>query len=331
MHVIKTYFIVISIMVLSLLIITPLNALAGNKYKAAPVFSDPDHVSDMGDGWSEKPIKYKPSVGDVKLNVLINQQVSSALLPLAEKFAAERKVDIEFGVGTCGISAGALSRKEVDMGGYCCSPGKIDRLPGLKFHTLGITPLLVLVNKDNPVENVSLQQARKLFSGELTNWQQVGGPDLPVTPLGMLHCKKRPGHWRMILSKANMYSAEFKVTGNINDTLSMVAGTPGGIGFEIIVNVRSFEMSDKVKALKIDGHDPLNLKRMRLGLYPFYRALGVTTWEGANVANPLADELADFMVKQTKIIGSDNGIVHAEALRKEGWQFKGNELVGDIK
>jgi phosphate transport system substrate-binding protein len=53
--------------------------------------------------------------------------------------------------------------------------------PGnLKFHPLVIEKLTPIVHPENPVKSLSKDQLRDLFSGKLTNWKEVGGPDLPV-------------------------------------------------------------------------------------------------------------------------------------------------------
>ncbi len=42
------------------------------------------------------------------------------------------------------------------------------------------SPIVTLVNRENPISNLSLQQLTAIFKGEITNWQQVGGADLPI-------------------------------------------------------------------------------------------------------------------------------------------------------
>jgi len=314
--------------VLVLLLLIP-GRSASAEDPAAESFSDPNFTMEMEPGWDMRPIRYKNDNREAELSIVVNQQLSAVLLPMVDKYVSKKKVKIAMEIGTCGISAGAISRKEVDMGGFCCPPGKIDRLPGLQFHTLGITPLLLLVHKDNPVDNVTLDEARKLFRGEVHNWSELGGQDLPVRPMGMLHCKKRPGHWRLILGSAKSFSPEFKVTGDIEDTINMVATTPGSIGFEIRMNMLKLGRADDLKVLMIDGHDPMDLARLRDNKYPFYRTMNVTTWKGRNITSPIADDLVRYLLKETRDVGKDQGIVPASELRNAGWKFRGSELIGE--
>lgn len=50
----------------------------------------------------------------------------------------------------------------------------------LKFHGLYIDNIVVIVNKDNPVRELSMAQLKDLHTGKTKNWKEVGGPDLPV-------------------------------------------------------------------------------------------------------------------------------------------------------
>jgi len=51
---------------------------------------------------------------------------------------------------------------------------------GLQAHPVGGTKMLILVNKNNPINDLTPDQARDIFTGKITNWKDVGGPDLPI-------------------------------------------------------------------------------------------------------------------------------------------------------
>ena len=50
-------------------------------------------------------------------------------------------------------------------------------------HVIGLDALVITVHKDNPVNRLSLAQLAQIYSGEIRNWAQLGGPDLPIRPL----------------------------------------------------------------------------------------------------------------------------------------------------
>ncbi len=298
---------------------------------AGKPFSDPSHIAPMPEEWINKSIKYKTTAGEADLVISLNQQLHHFMLPLIQKYAKENNLIINISKGTCGRSGGMLNRKEVDIGSFCCPPGKVDRLPGLRFHTLGIMPLAILVNTENPVEGITLEQARKIFQGELNNWNKLGGTDEPIRTYGALHCKKRPGHWRLLLANEDLFSPRLMEVGELDDSIAAVAGDPQSISYETLLSVERYQGKDKVKALKIDGRHPDELDHILQGNYPLYRTFVFTTWESKQLENPHALKLTYFLNEQIEQLGSQYDIIPASKLRKAGWKFKGQELIGESK
>lgn len=109
-------------------------------------FSDPAIITAVPGGWSEKPIKHLAKYQDVDLVVSLGQQSHPLFRDLIPQYAKQNNLKIAFEQGTCGITSGRLLKKRVDVGAYCCPPGKNDRLPGLKFYSLGISPIALVVH-----------------------------------------------------------------------------------------------------------------------------------------------------------------------------------------
>ncbi len=300
-----------------------------------PPFSDPSQQVQMPADWKKQPIKYKSSAGSANLVVTLDQQMYAALLPIIQKYAKEHNLKIVINNGTCGISAGMLSRKTTDIGGYCCAPGFTDRLPGLRFHAYGIIPLALIVHPDNPVDNITIGQARQIFQGEIYYWSELKTAkgakrtNLPIQLIGRLHCKLRPGAWRSLLANENLFSLMLREVGVIPDMIFQVSINPGAIGYEVIREVRRYEQKARVKTLKINGYDPNTLSHLLSGNYPLYRVYSLTTWEEEGVRNPHAQKLVDYLLQEVKHLDSKYGFIPASRLRQAGWKFSGNELVGE--
>jgi hypothetical protein len=309
--------------------LSELRALAG------PPFTDPSEIMEMPDEWKIQPVRYDASVGEVDLVVSLDQQMYQAFRPIIQEFARERNLKIVVNKGTCGISSGMLSRKAIDIGGFCCPPGVTDRLPGLRFHTLGISALALIVHPDNPVDNLTIDQARQIFMGEIYRWSEIKiadgkqGPNLPIQPIGRLHCKQRPGHWRLLLDNEDLFSPLIIEVGAIPDMILQVSTNIRSIGYETLWMVRLLASKSKVKVLKINGHDPSDPVNLLAGRYPLYRVYNLTTWEDKGVANPLARELVDYLLNQVKYLDRKFGLIPAYRLREAGWKFMGNELIGE--
>ncbi|MEE8328597.1 MAG: substrate-binding domain-containing protein [Thermodesulfovibrionia bacterium] len=307
----------------------PLNGLEGE------AFSDPSKQIQMPEEWIKKPVIYDKDNQGADLVISFNQQIYHTFLPLINDYAKKYGLNIKISEGTCGNSAGVLSNKSADMAMFCCPPGENDRLPGLIFHTMGVTPIALLVHPDNPIENVTFKQAQDIFSGEIHKWSELRdasgqpGPNLLVRPVGRLHCKKRPGHWKLLLDNIDLFSPRLSEVGAIPDMIAVLFSDQSAIGYETLWMAHyKYKQRGKVKALKIDGLAPDELEHLISGKYPLYRVFSITIWGGKGLANPHAQKLVDYLLEKIEQLESKLGIIPASRLRKAGWKFKGNELVG---
>ncbi|MBI4849444.1 MAG: hypothetical protein HY808_12865 [Nitrospirae bacterium] len=302
-----------------------------------PPFTDPSETQAMPENWIKQPVKYDPSAGNADLVLSLDQHLYPALLPMIQKYAKEHGLKIVVNEGTCGITSGMVERKTVDIGGFCCPPGKTDRLPGLQFHTIGIDALELLVHPDNRLDNITIGQARQIFMGEIHRWSELKsskgekGMDMPIQVIGRLHCKLRPGHWRLLLDKEDLFATGLQEVGAIPDMISQVALNPGAIGYEVLWNTVRYKDKGRVKALLIDGYSPENAEHLISLRYPLYRVYNLTTWEGKGVENPHAKKLVAFLLQHTKDLPKEHNIIPASLLKKTGWKFSGDEVTGEPK
>ncbi len=144
----------------------------------------------------------------------------------------------------------------------------------LHVHPLALEPILILVNEANPVNNLSIKQARALFRGDIRNWSEVGGVDRPVVVVTRLHCKKRPGHWKRILPSADEFRKDRLNVKAADAMIRRVTDFKGAIGHTGATWM--FTHQDRVKAVSIDGHEP-TAANLASGKYPFYRTLSAVT------------------------------------------------------
>lgn len=299
-----------------------------------PAFSDPAHQVPMSEAWRRQPITYREVPPDTDVAVTLDQHLYPALLPLIRQFARQHRLRIAVQEGTCGISAGALADKEVDIGGFCCPAGETDRLPGLTYHTLGVASLALLVNPQNPVANVDEATARRIFLGDIADWQDVADrgkgklPAIaPIQAVARLHCKNRPGHWRLILDNEDQFSPTLLEVSTIQDMIQRVARLPDAIGYETLWMVERYGKG-KVKPVKINGFSPRDDQALTAGKYPFYRTYNISSWTAPHLARPEADALVTYLMQGFHRVEPKYGFVPAMRLREAGWRFSGDELVG---
>jgi hypothetical protein len=324
---------VVLLCVLSVLV-APLGAYAAEEL-SGKTFSDPSVTQEMEESWVSQPIKHDPALGKADIVVNINRQVYQALSPLIRQFEKENGIKVLATKGTCGISAGMVKKKTADIVMLCCPPGKIDRLPGIEFHTVGIMSLALLVHPDNPVEGVSSAQARGIFQGEISRWSELNdeqgrpGKNTPIQVITRRHCKKRPGHWKLLLAEKDLFTPKVQEVGAIPDMIQLIVGNPSAIGFEVMQMVREYEEKGPLKALRISGSSAENAEDLVSGKYPFYRTYSFTTWKGKEVENPHARRLVEYILANADSVDDSFGLITAPKLKSAAWKFEGNELVGE--
>lgn len=300
-------------------------------------FTDPDDRVEMPPEWVKKRIGREAWSRGTDVAITLDQHLYAALLPLIQRYAREHRLAVAVKEGTCGVTTGLLARKMADVGGFCCPPAKSDRLPGIQHHTVGIAALALLVNPSNPVEHVTLDQARALFQGRIERWSELrtargsAGPDVRVQPVIRLHCPSRPGHWRLLLDHEELFAPNAQEVSAIPDMIRAVAADRRAVGHEVMYMTRLFVEQGKTKPLRIDGASPLEPDRLVAGDYPLYRTFVITTWENPESANPRARALVAHLLKAVDAGALDPrlGIVPSARLRDAGWKFRGDELVGE--
>ncbi|MCK4838665.1 MAG: hypothetical protein KAS94_07650 [Desulfobulbaceae bacterium] len=298
-------------------------------------FSPSTATVNMGQDWLRKTVHYDDAwAKGADLAVTLDQHLYPALSPLIAKFAKDKGLKIAIQEGTCGISAGRLAQKRVDIGGFCCPPGNTDRLPGLQYHTLGISALGILVNARNTLVDLDAKTVRDLFRGEIQNWSKLlpGANETrfeqPVRVLARLHCKQRPGHWRLILDNEEHFSLRTDEVGTIEAMISKIASISGAIGYEVLWNIKRHQAEGKIKYLRVDGADPTNANDVATNRYPFYRAYNITSWrQGSGIENKDATALVHYLLAHLGEVSPEFDLITADRLREAGWKFNENELL----
>lgn len=300
-------------------------------------FSDPNIVAKIGDDFLSLPVQYDKKVGDVDVVISLGQQTYPALHKIVANIAREQGIKVDIQKGSCGSTARKLLKKSADIATYCCPPGKTDRLPGLEFHTIAITPLVLTTNSANPISNVSASDARKIFRGGYVSWSEVPGfqdatdqlTGKKIQPVIRLHCKKRPGHWRLLLDNQDLFSPRAQSVGTIADMIKQVSGNKTAIGYETPFMLKIHRDKGDLKILSIDGNHPDDLDKLLKAEYPLYRTYSMTTWTNENNKNEKAEKLLAAITEHIEEKGGQYGFIPASQLRLAGWKFRRDELVGE--
>jgi len=305
---------------------------AEDNLRGKPFFDNRDKPVSMPAEWVTQKVSYEAALKDADLVITLNQDTYPALHEEVERYAKQHGLKIVMQSGTCGTSAGKLMHKSIDTGAFCCPPGDTDRLPGLEFHTLAITAVAVIVNGENPVDNISLDEARNIFRGKIRHWQDLGPQQSlnePIATTARLHCKTRPGHWTLLLARQEYFSPTLKEVGVIPDLIAKVAQERNAISVETPFLVSENSKPGEVKLLRIDGHAPTDIAHVASGQYPFYRTFNMTTWADAGAKREQALRLIQHLRDYIEANHQRYHLVPVSMLRAAGWKFAGDELVGE--
>ncbi|MBB3059312.1 phosphate ABC transporter substrate-binding protein [Microbulbifer rhizosphaerae] len=98
-------------------------------------------------------------------------------------------------------------------------------------HVIGLDALVVAVHPDNPVSQLSIAQLRKIYRGEIRNWRELGGADLPVRPLHRdTESGTRATFDEEVFGGSHPAAGVYEVSGNA-ETHQIVLQQAGAIGY----------------------------------------------------------------------------------------------------
>lgn len=208
---------------------------------------------------------------------------ATALAPYYELMASKLlSVDIEEARQwvLCNKTDGAyenLINGRVDMI-FCSMPSEEQQEmadnAGVKFE---MTPFLnggfvFFVNKDNPVESLTVQQLHDIYAGKITNWSEVGGDDVDIIAYQRPNNSgSQTGMYHYIIPEDEIMEAptEMKIAdmGGIIDAVASYENSEGAIGYSYYYYVTSMHYTDQIKLVHIDGIEPSD-ETIADGTYP---------------------------------------------------------------
>ena len=174
------------------------------------------------------------------------------------------------GVCDIGLSSRALKNSELAKGAVA--------------HVVALDGIVVIVHPKNTVENLTPEQIQSIFTGEITNWSQLGGSNAPIAVYGREAGSGTRSAFEEILAISDRcaYTNEYSSNGDIVGNIST---NPNGIGYVSLSGV-----SANVKALQIDGVSCTD-ETIRSGIYVLQRPFIMVV--SAN--RPLSPEAQAFL------------------------------------
>ena len=180
----------------------------------------------------------------------------------------------------------AVSEGRCDIGLSSRALKDDEKASGLKETTLALDGIAIIVNPQNPVKDLTLEQIAKIYTGEITNWKDVGGEDAEIVRIGReAGSGTRDGFESITDTKdACQYRQELTSTG---DVITTVSQNPNAIGYASLASIK-----DSVKALTVNGVAPTEAT-VKDGTYLVQRPFVLVTKEGVALSET-AQKFFDF-------------------------------------
>lgn len=139
-------------------------------------------------------------------------------------------------------------------------------------HVIGAYSVAVIVNAGSSIGNLTRDQVRNIFTGAVTNWKEVGGPDAPIHLCSRDEISGTYLGFRELAMENKPYGLGLKAFTNYLGIIQKVAQDANGIGYTSIDLVSK----DGVKAVSIGGVAP-TIASVNGGQYPYARVLHLYT------------------------------------------------------
>lgn len=168
----------------------------------------------------------------------------------------------------------AVSEGRCDIGLSSRALKDEEKANGLVETVLAYDGIAIIVNNDNPVTNISLEDLTKVYTGEITNWKELGGNDAEIVLIGREAGSGTRDGFETITNTKDLckYRQELTSTG---DVITTVSTNPDAIGYTSLASVK-----DSVKALTADGVTATEAT-IKDGSYAIQRPFVLVTKSGA--------------------------------------------------
>lgn len=208
----------------------------------------------------------------------INIVGSTTVQPLTEKLAQaytqdhpDVKIDVAGGGSSAGIKAAGEGTADIGNASREVKDSELETYPDLEIFVIARDGIAIVTHPDVSVDALTNQQVREIYAGNIKNWSEVGGEDMPITVVSREEGSGTRGAFEEMVMGETAITGDAIFQDSNGKVRTSVSSTPDSIGF------LSFGyLNNSVKALKIDGVEPAETNAAT-GTYPAVRPLNMIT------------------------------------------------------
>lgn len=227
---------------------------------------------------------------DQTLVITGSSTVAPLINEIGKQFEQEvpgTRIDVQTGGSSRGIADTRAGTADIGMVSRALTEKEAD----LQSYQVALDGIAVIVHQDNPIDELSREQIKKIYSKQITQWSEVGGKNAPITVVN-----KAEGRSTLELFES-FFEFEPKaikadvIIGDNQQGLKTVEANPDAIGYVSIGAAQvEIDRGEPLKLLPMDGVEP-TLENVKNLTYPLNRELNVVI---KGEPSPLATRFIDY-------------------------------------
>lgn len=209
---------------------------------------------------------------------------------LGETFEADTGITVTYNPTGSGSGIKAVAAGTCDIGLSSRDLKEEEKAQGLEATVLAYDGIAIIVNPENSVSDLDVETIAQIYTGEITNWSEIGGNDSEIVLIGReAGSGTRDGFESITGTEDNCkYRQELTSTG---DVITTVAGNPSAIGYASVASVK-----DSVKMVTVGGVAPSE-ETIKDGSYVVQRPFVLVTKADTELSKS-AQEFFDYITSE---------------------------------
>ncbi|MBT0960271.1 phosphate ABC transporter substrate-binding protein [Denitromonas iodatirespirans] len=213
---------------------------------------------------------------DERLVLTGSSTVAPLALEIGKRFERENpgvRVDVQSGGSSRGVNDARSGLADIGMASRALEPAEAD----LNADAIAMDGIGLIVHADNPVHTLDADQVRAIYTGALTNWKAVGGPDRRITVVNKAEGRSTLALFLHHFGLTNRQIRAQVVIGDNEQGIKTVAGNPGAIGY-VSIGTAEFDQAQGVPIRLLPmGGIAATVDNVASGRFPLARPLNLVT------------------------------------------------------
>jgi phosphate transport system substrate-binding protein len=240
-----------------------------------------------------------------RINMVGSTSVQPIAELLAEKYLQDHhdvSINVQGGGSSAGIKAALDKTAEIGTSSRLLTISEVNS--GLTATEIALDGIAIIINPQNRVQQLTLEQARKIFAGEITNWSKVGGSNKTIVVVNREEGSGTRGAFTEIVMDKTLITSNALVQGSTGAVRQTVSGNPEAIGY-----ISLAANDPTVKIIAINGV-ACTIANIKAKTYPIVRSfLFVTIAKKSDEVK----SFIDYVLTDGQAVIIENGLVSIEA------------------